>query len=583
MTNIFYKVSCIAIGFMLLSTQSCKKYPDSPPVFQPYDSINLPPDRRILVIGIDGLNSNAFQTAGTTNYTTLLQHAKYAWDAKSDVISKDASAWKTLTSGVTYSSHHISDSSFLQDSTSVVPDIENFQQAANYPSVFGFLIRSKLYNTPTTVLSSWGKMASSTMPEVPTQYILPNDVAVKDSTVSLLKNGDSKVIMVHFNTPAKVAVNPGDPTASFSASSAPYTTAMKTVDGYIGEIMTALKARPNYNKSEQWLVVVTGTHGGINKTYGGTTDDETNVPILYYNENFVKQEFTKQGSFSSVTLTGNTSSTTVNASVASDAFNFGTQSNKTVQFKVNMTSGAYYPVIMSKMGTSDITGSGWAVFMSGTNWCLQIGGKRPQSASASVCDGNWHTCTFVLYDTTIGGTVRRYVKRFTDGARINDALEVSSSTDISSTAPFTLGYASNFTANGNGGYNPVKFADIAFFNTALTDKEIADNTCTDITKNPEYSKLYAYWPCNEGIGGVFNNKVNPNQNLTLSGPYNWALQSTYPCSFTPNPPSGKTTMMMKNVDVSVQIFYWLGLSIPSAWITDGNVWLNKYENEFYKK
>ncbi len=344
MRNISYKLFFAAVGSILLLTQSCKKYPDNPAVFEPYDSMVPPPDRRILVIAIDGLNSNAFQSAATPTYTAMQQHGKFAWDAKSDIISKDASAWKTLTSGVTYSTHHISDSSFLQDLESVIPDFEDFDFPDNYLSVFGYLIRSKLYSTPTAVLSSWSKMVSSAVPEIPSQYILPNDGVVKDSTVNLLKNGDKKIVVVQFNTPAKVAVNPADPTATFSNTSAPYASAMKTVDGYIGEIMTALKSRPNYNKSEQWLVVVTGTHGGINKTYGGTSDDETNVPTLYYNENFVGQEFTKQGSYTSVTLRGSYSSTNfVNATVDNrPEFNPGT-GPFTIQLRVNGTSNNYYP------------------------------------------------------------------------------------------------------------------------------------------------------------------------------------------------------------------------------------------------
>ncbi|WP_447640633.1 MULTISPECIES: alkaline phosphatase family protein [Chitinophagaceae] len=589
----------LVVLLVIATGTSCKKYPDSPPIFEPYDSVVPPPDRRILVIGIDGLNSNAFQTVATPNYTALLQHGKYAWDAKSDVISKDASAWKTLTSGVTYSTHHISDSSFLQDSASVVPDIEDFQQAQNYPSVFGFLIRSKLYNTPTAVLSSWSKMVTSTMPEVPAQYILPNDAAVKDSTVSLLKSGDSKVIMVHFNTPARIAVDPSDPTAAFSASSAPYAAALKTVDGYIGDIMTALKARPNYNQSEQWLVVVTGTHGGVNKTYGGTSDDETNVPILYYNENFVKQEFTKQGGYAAVTLQGNyTSANFTNATINNlPAFNPGT-GDYTIQLRVKGTANNYYPHFFSKTKnwTASRPAGGWTFFTASGDgqWKFSLTSesgseRRFQATTPQVFDGSsWHTLTVVLYDSAVSGVTKRWVKRFTDGVRVDEGTtsrDISIFGNIANTVPLILGYGGDDgTYGGKDNPNPLalQVADVALLRTALSDAEVTTNLCSSssIATNP---KTVAFWPCNDGIGGIFHNGVAADADFTLNGTFKWTTLSEYPCSFSPTPPAGKTTLFLTNVDISVQMFYWLGLSVPSAWAAEGNVWLDQYENEFYKK
>ncbi|MCD2424665.1 DUF4983 domain-containing protein [Niabella pedocola] len=565
---------------------SCQRYPDNPPYFQPYDSASIPKDRRVLVIAVDGLQSDAFKAAATPNYTALLANAKYTWDAKSDIISRSASSWKTLTSGVTYSSHHIADSNFMASNVDYSGDFEGgLNTPKNYPSVFYFIARSKIFNAQTAILSSWGTMVSNVANEARVKGVLNNDVAVKDSALKLIKNSDPKLVMLHFSGPAKLVSDPSS-AASFSASSPDYVNALKTVDGYIGDIMTTLKARPNYNTTEDWLVVIAGTHGGVNKSFGGTSDAETNVPTLYYNKSFKKQEFTKQGSYSAVKM-DMAAGISASADDADGSFNPGTSKQLTIQFKFK-GSASGYPHVFSKWSGTWSSGSGWSIYRNDDNrWGFSFrsttGSERRVQPTEGplVFDNKWHTLTVVIYDSAS----KRWIKRFTDNQRLNDPAgtgsrgrEITGYGDISSAAPLTIGVPKD----GNTG-SSFNIADVKIFNTALDDATIVNSLCLeDYTKHSKIGNMIGYWPCNDGVGNLMANKINSGKNFTLAGAYKWTILTDYPCNFTPTPPVGKTTLFLKNIDISAQIFYWLQLSVPATWDLEGNIWLTPFENEFIK-
>lgn len=581
--KIFKLIICgLSLASISLSFTSCKKYPDNPPIFQPLPKDSTAIARKVLVIVIDGLNSDATKAIAPPNYMALIQKSKYAWDARCDFdTTTSASSWKAILSGVGFPTHKVADSSFVPISPlNGSSDVDETGSPVNYPSFYYYFLRTKYYNINSYIVSSWPGLVQNIANEAKYKAIVNSDKVAADTTISILKNGNPDVIVTQLSDPVlAVASNAG---TTYSASSPKYKQAILQADTYIGNIMAALKARPGYNTTENWLVVVTGSHGGDGSTFGGSSDQNVLVPTLYYNENMKSQQFTKQGSYYAVTMNGN-SGNFVSASVAGTEYDFGTKSGFTVQFKINSSSKSTYPVIMSKMN-NDLNGLGWGVFTYGYgssgDWQLILRGKKYQTGFIDVFDGQWHTCTFALYDS-VGS---RWVKRFTDGKRIPDAnTNIGTTLDISApNNPLTLGFA-NFTSQGNTGSIPVKFADVTFFNTSLSDAEVTNNIClTDITKHPKYANIYAYWPCNDGGGSRLVNKINANKSMVLTGNYSWDLQTLYPCSYVPSPPGGLTTQPLFNVDISKQIYYWLNITMPVSWASQGSLWLNKYESEFYR-
>jgi len=562
---------------LALTVPACKKYKDIPPYFEDNNDTIVLNSRKVLVIAIDGAVGSEYKTIVPPVLSGMKTHSKHSWEAISDELTTDGASWKTMISGVSYSKHQIKDSTFIYTQP---PGGSQHTAPAIYPSFFTYLFTSSKPDTKTSIISSWETMLNKLVPEVEDRSFAANDGAVKDSALKRISNPKSDVIFVHFNGPAKAGK-----ADAFSAASTGYKNAVLQVDGYIGELMTALKARPGYNTKEEWLVIVTGTHGGLNNGYGGSSEKETNVPTFYYNENLKPIEMIRNGTFTSIQMKGRDAAA-VKAYVAGDAgtYNAGT-GQQTIQIKIKGSGPGAYPHFFSTMDRWPST-PGWSMFTSGANWAISVrstttGEKRIQGSTPNVFDNQWHTLTVVIYDSNSS----RYVKRFTDATRVVDDAAVR-------TLGATYGAISSPTApmlgwGADPGYNGVTFnaADIMIFNTALTDAEVAANNClADITQHPKYANLVGYWPCKDGFGNRFKNYAPSatGKDFVFQGPFQWTGVTDLPCTTAPPTDPTKSSLLIKAVDVVPAVFYWLRIPVSGTWGLEGSSWISTYEREFIK-
>jgi len=564
----------------LTTIPACNKYDDPPPYFEEPGDMEPQAARKVLVIAIDGAVGQEYKKIEPPVLMGMRAHSKYSWDALSDGSSTSAASWKTLVSGVSYSTHKISDSTFIysqdegSDEHAVIP---------NYPSLFNYIISSARSGLKTSAISQWPRLVNGVLPEVEDKVVASSDAAVKDSAILRLQNEKTDVVIVHFNGPAVAGK-----ASAFSASEQEYKDAVLRVDGYIGELMSTLKARPGYNTSEEWLVVVTGTHGGIGNTHGGPSPEETNVVSFYYMEDFKELELIKP-SFSGVQFKGRDAAA-VKAVLPPDGglYNAG-NGQQTIQLKVKGTNSGSYPHFFTRMATWPST-PGWSWFVSGGNWAFSVrsvstGERRIQTATPNILDDKWHTLTVVIYDSIVGGNTSRFVKRFTDGVRIIETGSNETNRNlgtnygsIETTSPMFLGWG------GDRGYGAVNFtaADVMIFNTALTDEEVQNFQCiSDISQHPKYGNLIGYWPMNEG--GFSNTLRNHapgggGPDFELQGPYQWTGFDA-PCG-DPAPPAGTAYQTIKSVDLVTNMFYWLRIPTATTWKLEGTQWLDTYEIEF---
>jgi predicted AlkP superfamily pyrophosphatase or phosphodiesterase len=73
---------------------------------------------------------------------------------------------------------------------------------------------------------------------------------------------------------------------TYGPQSPAYMESMETVDQQVGVIVDAMRKRPNFAK-EDWLVLVTADHGGLNKGHGGQTPEERTIFIVANGSGYV--------------------------------------------------------------------------------------------------------------------------------------------------------------------------------------------------------------------------------------------------------------------------------------------------------
>ncbi|MGC4016291.1 MAG: alkaline phosphatase family protein [Luteolibacter sp.] len=105
------------------------------------------------------------------------------------------------------------------------------------------------------------------------------DYLVKDPEVSrlaadLLKTGNPDVLFLHYSQ-----VDGAGHSTGFSTENPAYISSIERVDGLVGEVMNAVKARPQIAK-EDWLVIVVTDHGGNGRSHGGQSDGERTIPMI---------------------------------------------------------------------------------------------------------------------------------------------------------------------------------------------------------------------------------------------------------------------------------------------------------------
>lgn len=571
-TTIFLSAFAILVLYAL---PSCKRYYDPPPYFEESIDTLRPSARKVLVIGIDGAVGSEYRAIQAPVLEGMKAHSKYSWDAVSDEVTTSAASWKTLMTGISYGRHTIADSTFIYTQP---PGGDEHGVIKSYPSFFNYILSSSRPDLKTVFISQWSTLMNRLVPEVESKILVQGDAAAKDSTVSRLKNTNADLMIVHFNSPA-IAGKTGE----FSAQSATYKDAVLKVDGYIGEIMTALKARPQYNKSEEWLVIVTGTHGGTSNSFGGSSAGETNVFSMYYNENMKPTELTRDGAFAGVQLKG-TNQAVIRAQVHDDGglYNPG-RGEQTVQVRVKGTAG-YYPHFFSKTERWPST-PGWSMFSAGGNWAISVrsttsGEQRIQGTAPTVLDNRWHTITVVFADSA----GKRWLRRYSDGERFSqtDITGIyNNGGSIESSSPLTLGWQADPGMPAADFYT----ADAMIFNTALTNEEIRALQCVkDISTHGKYSNLIGYWPGNDGFGSSFRNLApGKTASFHLEGSFQWQSLQDLPCSVTPlSGGSSMKSLLVKNVDVVATTLYWLRIPVNSNWGLEGSTWIQQYEIEFVK-
>lgn len=568
------KINKVGFGIALLATaimimSSCKKYPDPPPTFEEYGKdTSAKKQRKVLVISMDGVSGEALEKIAPPNIQQLTAQGKYSYSVLPSLISTDASTWVTLLTGVGVTKHLIIDSSFTVN-------LGDFNEDVNipyYPTLFTFILPSKpQYDM--AMVTPWDNLAHYT--RILNQSLaVANDGAVKDSSIAVLQSSLSLGLMfVNFNGAELAGYASG-----FSATNPAYKTAVLKIDQYIGDVLTALKSRKNYDK-EDWLIIVTTNHGG-------SAFDPQPGFMICSNEKLTKEEVKKAG-FNAVAFTGAGEGggfATMNPVIGGNRV-YDFQKDFTIQFDALFganKSGSYPYFFGNKWQLNGSTHPGFSLLIDyNPTYTLNItsGSKFQVKSNTDILfDSKWHTIGITVKENADGS---RTASVYLDG-KFKSKGNLPSGANLNSAYPLTIGW---MPKSGSGNYVETNVHNIKLFDIALDSNAMKANKCvSDYTKLTNFNDLVGFWACDEATGGVFLNSVNSLCPFILNGTFNWKnLGTTVPCSVTPptEAEANALSIVPTNADVAANILYWLNIEVKSDWNIDGQPWLKNFEDEIY--
>lgn len=245
--------------------------------------------KRVLFIGIDGLRNDALKrsmaTGAAPNIRGLIDNGMVTWNAfaggplngtgQQPTIS--GAGWTSLYTGTWTDQHNV-----VGNSTPAYnqPATLSSYLVAQAPA-FATRLKSIVPNACVASISSWSWIEDYLVAAQPASFDYhtkgigssypQRDESVKNLSVSYLASADPDVMMLHFDQ-----VDGAGHASGFSATNPNYINAIAAVDAHVGDVLSALRARPDYDE-ENWLIILTTDHGGIGTSHGGQSADERTI------------------------------------------------------------------------------------------------------------------------------------------------------------------------------------------------------------------------------------------------------------------------------------------------------------------
>ncbi|MEX2306006.1 MAG: alkaline phosphatase family protein [Pirellulales bacterium] len=212
-------------------------------------------DNRVLVIGIDGAGGSFLNNANTPAIDALIANGAVGYDFLNEgaLVPNPPSGygasgvnWSTIVTGASAAHHGVIDNSFAGSRFNLYPHFFMYVKDYDPAKYTASIVNWEPINTQ-ILANQYANLE---------QQFPGSDTAVRTATVNLLNSGDPDVIFLHFDQVDGAG-------HTYGWGSPQYYIAIQNVDTLIGNILSAVNARPGVVAgTENWLVIITADHGG---------------------------------------------------------------------------------------------------------------------------------------------------------------------------------------------------------------------------------------------------------------------------------------------------------------------------------
>ncbi len=245
-------------------------------------------EKKVLILGYDGVRSDAFQLADTPVLDALAQNGVVTYDAQTEDKTISGCCWSSILLGVHRDRHGV------DGNADYGPPMPTNNIGA-WPDVF-----TRLENFDSSIVTArftrWTEM-SQTPTAADVNYMqrlpgggYPNDIQVAADACLFLR-GDHPI---HSEDPDVFFVYHGDTDKighiyGFSPQIPEYIAAIEQNDMLTAQYLAALHSRPNY-ANEDWMIIIVTDHGGLGTSHGAATRETRTVPLIVSGDSIVRTD-----------------------------------------------------------------------------------------------------------------------------------------------------------------------------------------------------------------------------------------------------------------------------------------------------
>lgn len=610
--------ACLLGGSMLLAVACNDTMPDTLRYDYPQSGSNYQSGHVLLII-LDGASGRAVQTARNAYKTPALksmaEHALYTDYGLGDNTQHikegkmtNARGWANLMIGNT--THGVKTEEDLSSvSQSFVSRLVNEEAGISiYAADDKFRQVFALDGMNSPVLTTDQSVKDRVLEELNNTVQVPSDLIVAEFK-GVNEVGKDKGFYDENGIPTEDVVN-----------------AISVLDGYVAEMWESLKARPNF-LHENWLVIVTSNYGGEREVVDVSDhydDLSRNTFTLMYNERLLSQVQGRPGDatlgYTYYTPMWGYDKDNANPTLYAESARLGNNdlggfgnvlkgSSTTIQFfmKSDMATSQKY-VILSK--SADITDNGWSLYFNDSNkrMCLTFGSKRGiiQYADYKNIDWTeWHTVTITVQPDPkkVNNTL---ITLYLDGVQNGETSVTNKNVESyyyskgakgnPDEVPFRIGATENRDSQNNQNNtknqsfkNYLFITNVQVYDVAIPAEDIAKYSGKNILhilgeSYPYWENLRGYWPCDLEADeqepilkdySKYRTEDGTSDFLIDRGSSKmWTKGTSKDAAMHPIPESDKQYYYktFNIVDVSRQIFLWLGKNISWDWDMEGKAW-----------
>lgn len=231
----------------------------------------------VFFIGLDGWGSYSVEKADMPNVKKLMAEGSYTLQKRTVLPSSSAVNWASMFMGAGPELHGYTTWGSKQ------PDMPArvLNKNGMFPNIFEML-RSSAPDAEIGMIYEWGgikylvdTLAQNYYAKASTEN---GNIGLRDMAVNYIKEKKPTLSGYIFDSPDDVGHRAGHDTPEYYEK-------LKELDGYVGEIVQAVKDAGIYENS---IIIVTSDHGGIDKGHGSISMMEMETPFIAAGKNIKK-------------------------------------------------------------------------------------------------------------------------------------------------------------------------------------------------------------------------------------------------------------------------------------------------------
>ena len=240
--------------------------------------ISLPQNKsgKVILIGIDGMSTDGFQTARIPGMMELIQNGALSIKTRGVMPTVSAPNWETILTGAGPEQTGVTKNGWTVKNHTIEPEVTD--KEGYFPSIFT-IIREQMPRAKTALFYDWKGLAHL----VNNKNI--NKVEFSDEMGKTFAKAIPYIVQDRPDFAFIYAGFPDEMGHKYGWGTPEYYKSIEAVDALIGRLVHAMKIE---GLLDQYTFIVVTDHGGVSKGHGGETMAEIEVPWIISGPRIIK-------------------------------------------------------------------------------------------------------------------------------------------------------------------------------------------------------------------------------------------------------------------------------------------------------